>query len=92
MNRLIPAILNAWREDERSLGLVALGSQAAARLTERADGLQRAYSMATQPDADRAAVIRFLASLGLDDVVAAAGYGASAWVSDGGGEPERIGA
>jgi hypothetical protein len=69
MQRLVPAIIAAWREAERDLAGVPFDSDDAARLTERIHVLQSAHVAAIAPNADRETVVRLLREHGLEDVV-----------------------
>lgn len=69
MQRLVPAILDAWRRAERDLDAVHPLTDEAARLLERLHVLQQAHALATEAGAERAAIVRFLQEHGMRDVV-----------------------
>jgi hypothetical protein len=68
MQRLVPAILAAWREAERGLEDESDGPTRQA-LAARIHVLQEAHVLGTTEPVDRATVVRFLKDHGLGDVV-----------------------
>jgi hypothetical protein len=76
MQRLVPAIVDAWLAAEESLVDLAIGSEEARRAAERIHVLQSAHSMATAPGADRESVVRFLEEHGAGDIVTPPAMGA----------------
>ena len=64
MHRLVPAILDAWRDAEREMA-----ARPDAKLAERIHVLRNAYHLATTPEARREDIVRLLDEHGLSDVV-----------------------
>jgi hypothetical protein len=69
VQRLIPAIIEAWRVAERELGELAPESEEALRIAERIHVLKSAHRLAIAPGADRENVVRFLREHGAGDIV-----------------------
>jgi hypothetical protein len=69
MQRLVPAIVDAWRAAERLIDDLAVGSLEGRRLAQRISVLKAAHAMASEPDAEAETVARFLEDHGLGDVV-----------------------
>ena len=67
MERLIPAIIEAWREAERAFEAAAEPRRA--ELAERIHVLQQAHAMGTREGCDRETVVRFLEDHGLGGIV-----------------------
>ena len=67
MHRLVPAIIEAWREAERAFEAAAEPRRA--ELAELIHVLQQAHAMAMGEGADRETVVRFLDEHGLASVV-----------------------
>ena len=67
MQRLVPAIIEAWREAERAFE--GAPEPRRAELAARIRALQQAHAMAVCDGADREAVVRFLADHGLAEIV-----------------------
>jgi hypothetical protein len=68
MERLVPAMMAAWRAAERSLVDSPSGPKRRAA-SLNASTCCRAYSMATSGEVDRETVVRFLEEQGLGDIV-----------------------
>jgi hypothetical protein len=64
MHRLVPAILDAWRDAEREMA-----ERPEAALAERIHVLRNAYQLATAPEARREDIVRLLDEHGLSDIV-----------------------
>jgi hypothetical protein len=75
MERLVPAIMDAWRAAERQVDDLPFGSLEARTLVRRIHVLQSAHAMATDRDVDRATVVRFLEEHGFGDIVPPASPG-----------------
>ena len=69
MQRLVPAILDAWREADRAYAAEGASPEERARLAERIHVLQSAHAMALEPQAERDAVVQFLREHDAADVV-----------------------
>jgi hypothetical protein len=67
VQRLVPAIIDAWREAERAFADAAEPQRS--QLAERIHLLQQANALATREGADRETVIRFLEDHGLTGIV-----------------------
>ena len=89
MDRLIPAIIAAWRAAERDLTAPPDSSDALERLVNRVDALRSAHGMALARDASRDAVVRFLQEHDAGDVVAAADQSRGVAADAPGGEELR---
>jgi hypothetical protein len=73
MQRLVPAIIEAWRDAERAFD--ASAEPRRAELADRIHVLQQAHAMAMCQGADREMVVRFLDEHGLGDVLGGDGRG-----------------
>jgi hypothetical protein len=67
VHRLVPAIIEAWRDAERAFEAAAEPRRT--ELAERIHVLQQAHAMAIREGADRETVVRFLDEHGLAAVV-----------------------
>ena len=68
VQRLVPAILEAWLAAEREIATLKRGEARAIDLSERANVLQEAHELARH-GADRETVVRFLTEHGLVDII-----------------------
>jgi hypothetical protein len=69
VQRLVRAILEAWRAAERQLAHEPPGTEEAARLVERAEILRQAHALAIAAYGERDPVARFLEEHGAGDVI-----------------------
>jgi hypothetical protein len=73
VQRLIPAIIEAWREAERAFDAAAEPQRS--ELAERIHVLQQAHAMGAREGCDREMVVRFLDDHGLGAIVLGDGDG-----------------
>jgi len=69
MRRLVPALIDAWRQAERDFASPTLTAEESGVLAARIHVLQEAHRLATDPNTDRETIVRFLEEHGAGDVV-----------------------
>jgi hypothetical protein len=69
VQRLVPAIIEAWRAAEREMGTIDPADPRATELSQRIHVLQEEHALAVGHDADREMVARFLSQHGLASIV-----------------------